>query len=252
VSGHSKWSTIKHKKGREDAKRGKIFSRLIKEITVAAKIGGGDPEGNPRLRTAIAVAKAENMPKANIENAIRRGTGELEGAVYEEISYEGYSPGGVAVLVEVLTDNKKRSAAEVRHIFSKKGGNLGETGCVSWMFNKKGLFTFDKDKVNEDELMEVALEAGAEDIADIEEDGIFEVYTSSAKFNEVREFFDEKKLPYTLAEISMIPQTTIKLEGKEAQQVLSLMEALEETEDVQNVYANFDIPSAVMEKLSTA
>jgi len=252
VSGHSKWSTIKHKKGKEDAKRGKIFSRLIKEITIATKIGGGDPEGNPRLRTAMAMAKAENMPKANIENAIKRGTGELEGAVYEEINYEGYSPGGVAVLVEVLTDNKKRSAAEVRHIFSKKGGNLGETGCVSWMFKKKGLFTFDKDKVNEDELMEVALEAGAEDIADIEEDGIFEVYASSAKFNEVREAFDEKKLPYTLAEISMIPQTIVKLEGKEAQQILSLMEALEESEDVQNVYANFDIPSTEMERLSTA
>lgn len=252
MSGHSKWSTIKHKKGKEDAKRGKIFSRLIKEIAVAARIGGGDPEGNPRLRTAIAMAKAENMPKANIENAIKRGTGEVEGAVYEEINYEGYSPGGVAVLVEVLTDNKKRSAAEVRHIFSKKGGNLGETGCVSWMFKKKGLFTFDKDKVNEDELMEVALEAGAEDIADIEEDGIFEVYTSLAKFNEVREAFDEKKLPYTLAEISMIPQTMVKLEGKEAQQILSLMEALEESEDVQNVYANFDIPSTEIERLSTA
>lgn len=251
MSGHSKWSTIKHKKGKEDAKRGKIFSRLIKEVTVAAKIGGGDPEGNPRLRTAIAAAKAENMPKANIENAIKRGTGELEGAIYEEVNYEGYSPGGVAVLVEVLTDNKKRSAAEVRHIFSKKGGSLGESGCVSWMFEKKGLFTFDKDKVKEDELMEVALEAGAEDINDIEEDGIFEVYTSSAKFNEVREAFDEKKFPYTLAEISMIPKTTIKLEGKEAQQVLSLMEALEESEEVQNVYANFDIPSAEMEKLST-
>jgi len=251
VSGHSKWSTIKHKKGKEDAKRGKAFSRLIKEITVAARIGG-DPEGNPRLRTAIATAKAENMPKANIENAIKRGTGEIEGVAYEEINYEGYGPNGVAVLVEVLTDNKKRSAAEVRHIFSKKGGNLGETGCVFWMFERKGLFTFDKGKVNEDELMEVALEAGAEDIADIEEEGIFEVYTSSAKFNEVREIFDEKKMPYTLAEISMIPKSSVELEGKDAQQMLSLMEALEESEDVQSVYANFDIPSAEMEKLSEA
>lgn len=251
MSGHSKWSTIKHKKGKEDAKRGKVFSRLIKEITVAARIGG-DPEGNPRLRTAIATAKAENMPKANIENAIKRGTGEIEGVAYEEISYEGYGPNGVAVLVEVLTDNKKRSAAEVRHIFSKKGGNLGETGCVFWMFERKGLFTFDKGKVNEDELMEVALEAGAEDIADIEEEGIFEVYTSSAKFNEVREIFDEKKMPYTLAEISMIPKSRVDLGGKDAQQMLSLMEALEESEDVQNVYANFDIPSAEMEKLSEA
>jgi len=251
VSGHSKWSTIKHKKGKEDAKRGKAFSRLIKEITVAARIGG-DPEGNPRLRTAIATAKAENMPKANIENAIKRGTGEIEGVAYEEINYEGYGPNGVAVLVEVLTDNKKRSAAEVRHIFSKKGGNLGETGCVFWMFERKGLFTFDKGKVNEDELMEVALEAGAEDIADIEEEGIFEVYTSSAKFNEVREIFDEKKMPYTLAEISMIPKSRVELEGKDAQKMLSLMEALEESEDVQSVYANFDIPSAEMEKLSEA
>lgn len=251
MSGHSKWSTIKHKKGKEDAKRGKVFSRLIKEITVAARIGG-DPEGNPRLRTAIATAKAENMPKANIENAIKRGTGEIEGVAYEEISYEGYGPNGVAVLVEVLTDNKKRSAAEVRHIFSKKGGNLGETGCVFWMFERKGLFTFDKGKVNEDELMEVALEAGAEDIADIEEEGIFEVYTSSAKFNEVREIFDEKKMPYTLAEISMIPKSRVDLGGKDAQQMLSLMEALEESEDVQSVYANFDIPSAEMEKLSEA
>ncbi len=251
MSGHSKWSTIKHKKGKEDAKRGKAFSRLIKEITVAARIGG-DPEGNPRLRTAIATAKAENMPKANIENAIKRGTGEIEGVAYEEINYEGYGPNGVAVLVEVLTDNKKRSAAEVRHIFSKKGGNLGETGCVFWMFERKGLFTFDKGKVNEDELMEVALEAGAEDIADIEEEGIFEVYTSSAKFNEVREIFDEKKMPYTLAEISMIPKSRVELEGKDAQKMLSLMEALEESEDVQSVYANFDIPSAEMEKLSEA
>lgn len=251
MSGHSKWSTIKHKKGKEDAKRGKVFSRLIKEITVAARIGG-DPEGNPRLRTAIATAKAENMPKANIENAIKRGTGEIEGVAYEEINYEGYGPNGVAVLVEVLTDNKKRSAAEVRHIFSKKGGNLGETGCVFWMFERKGLFTFDKGKVNEDELMEVALEAGAEDIADIEEEGIFEVYTSSAKFNEVREIFDEKKMPYTLAEISMIPKSRVELGGKDAQKMLSLMEALEESEDVQSVYANFDIPSAEMEKLSEA
>ncbi len=251
MSGHSKWSTIKHKKGKEDAKRGKAFSRLIKEITVAARIGG-DPEGNPRLRTAIATAKAENMPKANIENAIKRGTGEIEGVAYEEINYEGYGPNGVAVLVEVLTDNKKRSAAEVRHIFSKKGGNLGETGCVFWMFERKGLFTFDKGKVNEDELMEVALEAGAEDIADIEEEGIFEVYTSSAKFNDVREIFDEKKMPYTLAEISMIPKSRVELEGKDAQKMLSLMEALEESEDVQSVYANFDIPSAEMEKLSEA
>ena len=252
MSGHSKWSTIKHKKGKEDAKRGKIFSRLIKEITVAAKIGGGDPEGNPRLRTAIAAAKAENMPKANIENAIKRGTGEIEGAAYEEVSYEGYGPSGVAVLVEVLTDNKKRSAAEIRYIFSKKGGNLGETGCVAWMFERKGLFTFDKDKVSEDDLMEVALEAGADDIVDIEEDGIFEVYSSPAKFNDVRDAFDGKELSYTLAEISMISQNRIELGGKEAQQMLSLMEALEESDDVQSVYANFDIPSAEMEKLSGA
>lgn len=246
MSGHNKWSTIKHKKGAADAKRGKIFTKLIKEITVAAKLGGGDPDGNPRLRTAIDKAKSENMPKENIERAIKKGIGELEGVNYEETTYEGYGPGGVAVLVEVMTDNKNRTVSEIRSIFSKNNGNMGEAGCVSWMFDKKGLMVFAKD-TDFDKLFEAALEAGAEDVSDEEEQ--IEVTTDPAAFIEVREALEKAGFKYESAEITMIPQTMVKLEGKQAESMLKLMERLEDNDDVQNVYANFDISSEEMEKL---
>jgi YebC/PmpR family DNA-binding regulatory protein len=247
MSGHSKWSSIKHKKGAADAKRGKIFTRLIREITVAARMGGGDPSGNPRLRSAIAAGKAENMPKENIERAIKKGTGELEGVSYEESNYEGYGPGGVAVLVDCLTDNKNRTVAEVKHAFERHGGNLGEPGCVAWMFDKKGLIVIEKEQVDEEKLLDLALEAGAEDVNDEEDE--FEVITDPAAFEAVKETIDTANIPYTLAEISMIPKNTVKLEGKKAQQILNLMQALEDNDDVSNVYANFDIPDEVMEAL---
>ncbi|MBW2636739.1 MAG: YebC/PmpR family DNA-binding transcriptional regulator [Deltaproteobacteria bacterium] len=249
MSGHSKWSTIKHKKGAADAKRGKIFTKIIKEITLAARLGGGDPEGNPRLRQAIVAAKAENMPKDNIEKAIKKGSGELgDGTVYEETVYEGYGPGGVAVLVEVMTDNKNRTVSEIRHIFSKHGGNLGENGCVSWMFDKKGTIIFSKDEVNEDELMEIVLEAGGDDVAD--EESEYEVITDPGSFESVKSAIDDAGMKYLLAEISMVPQTTVKLDEQKAAQMLKLMEKMEDNEDVQNVYANFDIPDEIMERLS--
>jgi YebC/PmpR family DNA-binding regulatory protein len=249
MSGHSKWSTIKHKKGAADAKRGKIFTKIIKEITLAARLGGGDPEGNPRLRQAIVAAKAENMPKDNIEKAIKKGSGELgDGTVYEETVYEGYGPGGVAVLVEVMTDNKNRTVSEIRHIFSKHGGNLGENGCVSWMFDKKGTIIFSKDEVNEDELMEIVLEAGGDDVAD--EESEYEVITDPGSFETVKSAIDNAGMKYLLAEISMVPQTTVKLDEQKAAQMLRLMEKMEDNDDVQNVYANFDIPDEIMERLS--
>ena len=247
MSGHSKWSTIKRKKGALDAKRGKIFTKLIKEITVAARMGGGDSESNPRLRAAMAGAKAENMPKDNIERAIKKGTGELEGVQYEEIVYEGYGPGGVAILIEILTDNKNRSIADVRHIFSKHGGNLGENGCVSWMFDKKGLIVFSKDSVSEDDIMDIALEAGADDITESEKE--FEVTTDLSNFIQVKEAFDKAGLSYLVAEIGMIPQNTVPLEGKDAEKMLKLMDALDDAEDVQNAYANFDISETIMENI---
>ena len=246
MSGHNKWSTIKHKKGAGDAKRGKIFTKLIKEITVAAKLGGGDADGNPRLRTAIDKAKNENMPKENIERAIKKGTGELEGVTYEEINYEGYGPGGVAVLVEVMTDNRNRSVSDIRSIFTKCNGNMGETGCVSWMFDKKGLLIVSK-KVDFDKLFEAALEAGAEDVSDQEEQ--YEVVTDPATFVEVRESLQRSGFTFESAEITMIPQTMIKLEGKQAESMLRLMERLEDNDDVQNVYANFDISEEEMERM---
>lgn len=249
MSGHSKWSTIKHKKGAADAKRGKIFTKIIKEITLAARLGGGDPEGNPRLRQAIVAAKAENMPKDNIEKAIKKGSGELgDGTVYEETVYEGYGPGGVAVLVEVMTDNKNRTVSEIRHIFTKHGGNLGENGCVSWMFDKKGTIIFSKDEVDEDELMEIVLEAGGDDVAD--EESEYEVITDPGSFESVKSAIDNAGLKYILAEISMVPQTTVKLDEQKAAQMLKLMEKMEDNDDVQNVYANFDIPDEIMERLS--
>ena len=249
MSGHSKWSTIKYKKGAADAKRGKIFTKIIKEITLAARLGGGDIEGNARLRQAIAVAKAENMPKDNIERAIKKGSGGLEGgAAYEEIVYEGYGPGGVAVLIEVMTDNKNRTVSEIRHIFSKHGGNLGENGCVAWIFEKKGSIIFNKDAIAEDRLMELALEAGAEDVVDQESE--YEVITELGTFEDVRSAMDVAGVPYLLAEIGMVPQNTVKLEEDKAGQMLKLMEKMEDNDDVQNVYANFDIPDEIMEKLN--
>lgn len=249
MSGHSKWSTIKRKKGAIDAKRGKIFTKIIKEITLAARLGGGDPEGNPRLRQAIMAAKDENMPKENIERAIKKGIGGEDGAGnYEEVIYEGYGPGGVAVLVEVMTDNKNRTVAEIRHIFSKHGGNLGENGCVAWMFNKKGSILIDKKAVDEYKLIELALEAGADDVR--EEENEYEVITSPVTFEDVRKTLEEKGIKILSARIGMIPQTTVRIGEDKAVQMLKMMEKFEDNDDVQNVWANFDIPDEVMEKLS--
>jgi len=249
MSGHSKWSSIKHKKGAADAKRGKMFTKIIREISVAARFGGGDPEGNPRLRTAIAAAKGVNMPKDNIERAIKKGTGELEGAHYEESVCEGYGPNGVAILVNLMTDNKNRTMAEVRHAFTKHNGNIGTTNCVAWMFDKKGLIAFEKGKVDEEKLMEVALEAGAEDIND--EGTTLEVVTDSKDFETVKEALEKSGLEYLFAKNTMVPQNTVKLDTKEAEQTLKLLEALEDSDDVQDVYANFDIPDEIMEKISS-
>ncbi len=249
MSGHSKWSSIKHKKGAADAKRGKMFTKIIREISVAARFGGGDPEGNPRLRTAIAAAKGVNMPKDNIERAIKKGTGELEGAHYEESVCEGYGPNGVAILVNLMTDNKNRTLAEVRHAFSKHNGNIGTTNCVAWMFDKKGLIAFEKGKVDEEKLMEVALDAGAEDIND--EGTTLEVVTDAKDFETVRDALDKNGLEYLFAKNTMVPQNTVKLDVKEAEQTLKLLEALEDSDDVQDVYANFDIPDEIMEKISS-
>jgi len=248
MSGHSKWSTIKHKKGAADARRGKIFTKLIKEVTIAARTGGGDPTGNPRLRSAIAAAKAENMPKDNIERAIKKGTGDLPGVSYEETAYEGYGPGGVAVLVEILTDNRKRTVADIRHIFSKNAGNLGESGCVAWMFEKRGMIVFDKSKADEEKLMNTALEAGAADVRETEKE--FEVITEPGDFEAVKKKLEDASLQPLYAEVTMVPQSTIRLTGKEAQQMVRLMESLEDSDDVQHVYANFDISDAEMEQLS--
>jgi YebC/PmpR family DNA-binding regulatory protein len=245
MSGHSKWSSIKHKKGAADAKRGKIFTKLIKEITVAARMGGsGDVDANPRLRTAVQAAKAENMPKNNIERAIKKGTGDLEGVNYEEILYEGYGPGGAAVLVESLTDNKNRAVADIRYIFNKNGGNLGENGCVAWMFSKKGYIVSEKAATDEEQIMEIAIDAGAEDVR--EDNGNFEIITEPEDFEAVKTALDDGSIPYLVGEVTMLPQTTANLEGKEAEQMYRLMEALEDCEDVQKVYTNADIPEDVI------
>jgi len=249
MSGHSKWSTIKRKKGAADAKRGKIFSKLIKEITVSARMGGGDVEGNPRLRAAVLAAKAENMPKENIERAIKKGTGDLDGAAYEEVIYEGYGPGGAAIMAQVLTDNKNRTVADVRHIFTKNNGGMGETGCVAWMFEKKGYIVFDKSRVDEEALMEWGLDAEVEDIREQERE--WEVITSPENFEKIRTSLEEKKWNSLVAEITMLPKTTVSLAGKNAEQMLRLMEALEDNDDIQNVYANFDISEKEMESLET-
>jgi YebC/PmpR family DNA-binding regulatory protein len=249
MSGHSKWSTIKRKKGAIDAARGKVFTKLIKEVTLAARLGGGDIEGNARLRSAVLAAKEENMPKDNIERAIKKGTGELGGGVaYEEITYEGYGPAGVAVIVEVMTDNKNRTVAEIRHMFSKHGGNLGENGCVSWMFDKKGSIVIEKKVVDEDALMEVAIEAGADDVRDQETE--WEVITDPLAFETVKKAIDAKGWKTLEARVGLIPQNTIRLEAGKAEQMLKLMDRLEDNDDVQNVYANFDIPDEVMEQIN--
>jgi YebC/PmpR family DNA-binding regulatory protein len=246
MSGHSKWHTIKHKKGALDAKRGKIFTKLIKEITVAARTGGsGDVDSNARLRKAVSDAKAQNMPNDTIERAIKRGTGELEGVNYEEITYEGYGVGGVAVMVETMTDNRNRTVAELRHLFSKNGGNLGESGSVAWMFDKKGYIVVDKEAKPEDELFEVVIEAGADDLQD--EGDVFEIYTAPENFEAVSEAVKAAGIEPQAAEVSMIPQNYIRLEGADAKQMLKLYDALDDHDDVQKVYANFDIDESEME-----
>jgi YebC/PmpR family DNA-binding regulatory protein len=247
MSGHSKWASIKHKKAATDAKRGRVFTKLIKEITVAARMGGGDVDGNPRLRTAVLAAKAQNMPQDNIKRAIKKGTGELPGQSYEEGSFEGYGPGGTAILVEVLTDNRNRTVAEIRHAFAKHGGNLGETGCVNWMFEKKGVILVEQDKAEEEELMELALESGADDMSQDEDN--YEITTSPAAFEDVKSALEEKGVPVALAEVSMVPQSTVRLEGSDAKRMLRLMELLEDHDDIQNVAANFDIDASVMEEM---
>ena len=249
MSGHSKWNTIKRKKGAADAKRGKIFTKLIKEITLAARLGGADQEGNARLRQAVMAAKDENMPKDNIDRAIKKGTGGGDGSSgFEEVIYEGYGPGGAAVMVEAMTDNKNRTVAEIRHIFSKHGGNLGENGCVSWMFEKKGSILLDKRSVKEDALMEIALEAGAEDVK--EEENEFEVVTDPGLFEQVKKAIEDRGIKYIKAEVTMVPKTLVRLEGDKAVQMLKLMEKMEDNDDVQHAYANFDIPDDVMERFS--
>lgn len=242
MSGHSKWHSIKHKKAAIDSKRGKAFTKLIKEITIAARIGGGDAEGNPRLRKAVADAKAVNMPNDNIKRAIQKGTGELDGGQLDEITYEGYGPGGVALLVEVVTDNKNRTVSEIRHVFSKNGGNMGESGSVAWIFKKRGYIQIDASKLDEDAAMTLALDAGAEDFA--AETGQYEIYTAPESFHAVLDAIKARGIETASAEISMVPQNYVKLEGKSAQQMVKLMEALDDHDDVQHVYANFDIEEA--------
>ena len=239
MSGHSKWSTIKRKKGAADAARGKVFSRLVKEITVAAREGGGDIEANPRLRTAVATAKAENMPADNIKRAIKRGTGEIPGVVYEEVNYEGFGPGGVAVLAAAATDNRNRTVAEIRKIFERSGGNLGEVNTVAWMFNQVGMILVDADTIGEDDLMAVVLEAGAEDLGT--DDGTYEVTTSVSEFAAVRDALEKHGIEWISAELTMVPSSYIELKGKDAERCLALMEKLEDHDDVQGVYSNADI-----------
>lgn len=245
MSGHSKWANIKHRKGKMDAIRGKITTKISREITVAARAGGADPAGNMRLKLALQKAKENNVPKDNIQRAIQKGVGALDGGNYEEIVYEGYGPGGVAVLLEIMTDNRNRTAADIRHLFSKYGGNLGEAGCVSWMFDKKGLFLVDKAGVNEEDLMLIALEAGAEDIKN--EDDQYEIITAPDDWEQVRVALEAAKVVTASAQITMVPQTTVELAGDDAVKMLRLMDALEEHDDVQEVYANFDIPEDMMD-----
>lgn len=249
MSGHSKWATIKHKKAAADAKRGKIFTRVIKEIALAAKQGGGDPDKNPRLRTAVDAAKAGNMPADNIKRAIQRGTGELPGVTYEEFALEGYGPGGVALLVELSTDNRNRTVSEIRHVFSKHGGNLGEAGSVAWMFHKKGSIVVPKPAAKEDDLMNIVLEAGADDLRDDGES--WEVITEPTSYEPAVEAIKKAKIPITTSEIAMLPQNYIKLEGQQATSMIKLLEALEDQDDVQQVYSNFDVDQKQLEEVAS-
>jgi YebC/PmpR family DNA-binding regulatory protein len=250
MSGHSRWSQIKRKKGKADVQRGKLFSKILREITVAARNGGGDPKINMRLKAAMESAKEANMPAENVKRAIQKGTGELPGEAYEEITYEGYAPGGVAVLVHVMTDNRNRTAPEIRHIFEKGGGNMGAAGAVGWMFERKGIIHVDADKVAEDDLLTIALEAGATDMRRVEK--VFEIVTAPAEMDAVRGALDRQKVPVQDAEIAYVPQSTVRVEGKEAHAVVKLIEALEEMDDVQSVHANYDIPDEILEAISAA
>jgi len=248
MSGHSKWASIKHKKAATDAKRGKIFTKIIRELAIAARMGGGDPDSNPRLRKAISDAKAVNMPADNIKRAVLKGTGQLEGVNYEEISYEGYGPGGVAIYLETLTDNKNRTVSEIRHTFSKNGGNIGESGCVAWMFTRKGYFVIEKSKATEDDLLEIILEAGAEDL---KEDGSnYEIFTTPDSYESVAEALQANNIETAASNLGYIPQNYAKVEGKQAQQTLRLIEELEDNDDVQNVWANFDIDDEEIARFS--
>lgn len=249
MSGHSKWANIKHRKAAVDAKRGKVFTKLIRELTVAAKQGGGDAESNPRLRTAIAAAKNQNMPNDTIDRAIKRGTGEIGGEDFQELSYEGYGPGGSAVLVRALTDNKNRTVSDIRRIFTKHGGSLGENGCVAWMFHMKGRIAFEKGKVDEDRVFEIALEAGADDV--VTEESELVVITPPEAFESVKSAIEGAGLKFENAEVTMIPQNSVKIEGKEAEHMIRLMEALEDSDDVQNVYSNFDVSEELMMSLAS-
>jgi YebC/PmpR family DNA-binding regulatory protein len=249
VSGHSKWASIKHKKANTDAKRGKVFTKIVKEISIAARLGGGDPGGNPRLRTVIEKAKEVNMPHDNIKKAIMKGTGELPGVTYEELVYEGYGPAGVAIMVEVMTDNKNRTVPEIRHLMAKNGGSLGETGCVSWLFDKKGYILVSKSAASEDAVMSVALEAGAEDMKNDPGEENYEIVTSPEDLIAVKDAIEKSKMPVESAEVTMLPKNYVVLDAKAAEQMIRLMEALEDHDDVQNVYANFDIPDEIAEKV---
>lgn len=249
MSGHSKWHSIKHKKARVDAARGRVFTRLIKELTVSARMGGGDPDMNPRLRTAIGAAKAANMPAKNIENAIKKGTGELPGVVYEEVVYEGYGPNGVALYINAMTDNKNRTVAEIRHLLSKNGGNLGESGCVAWMFEKKGYIKIEKAKYDEEELFLISVDAGAEDMK-AEDEEYYEIYSEYDQLESVRAALEDQSVAVSIAEMTMLPQNTIKLDEKSAEQMLKLMDALDDHDDIQEVFANFDIDDDVFAKVA--
>jgi YebC/PmpR family DNA-binding regulatory protein len=250
MSGHSRWSQIKRKKGKADVQRGKLFSKILREITVAAKNGGGDPKGNMRLKAAMESAKEVNMPADNVKRAVQKGTGELPGESYEEITYEGYAPGGVAVMISVLTDNRNRTGPEIRHVFEKFGGNMGASGAVAWMFDRRGIISVDAEKISEDDLLEKALEAGATDARRVEK--AFEITTAPAQMDEVRDALARAGVPITEGQVTYVPQSTVRVEGKDATAVVKLIEALEELDDVQSVYANYDIPDEVLEAISAA
>ena len=250
MSGHSRWAQIKRKKGKTDVQRGKLFSKILREITVAAKNGGGDPKANMRLKAAIESAKEANMPQDNIKRAVQKGTGELPGESYEEISYEGYAPGGVALLIQVVTDNRNRTGPEIRHAFEKFGGNMGSSGAVAWMFERQGIIQVDSSKIDEDELLAKALDAGATDMRRAEK--VFEIVTAPAEMDAVRDALSRARVPVLESQVSFVPQSTVRVEGKDATSVVRLIEALEEMDDVQSVYANYDIPDEVLEAISAA